>query len=69
MKVAEIIKQVLKQKGFRNLRDAAKALGISKELLRITVNKEHLPKDEILGMIADKLGLDRSALILAAHQE
>jgi hypothetical protein len=69
MKVAEIIKQVLKQKGFRNLRDAAKALGISQELLRLTVNKEHLPKDEILGMIADKLGLDRSALILAAHQE
>ncbi len=69
MKVAEMIKQVLKEKGFRNLRDAAKALGISKELLRLTVNKEHLPKDAILGMMADKLGLDRSALILAAHQE
>lgn len=69
MKVAEIIKQVLKQKGFRNMREAAKALGISHEILRLTVNKGHIPKDDMLGMIADKLGMDRSALILAAHQE
>lgn len=69
MKVAEMIMQVLEQKGYRNLRSAAKTLGISQELLRLTVNKGHIPKDSILGMIADKLGLDRSALILAAHQE
>lgn len=69
MKVADMIKQGLEQKGFRSLREASKALGISQELLRLTVNKGHLPKDNVLGMIAEKLGMDRSALLLAAHQE
>jgi hypothetical protein len=69
MKLAEILKQVLEQKGYRNLRSAAKTLGISPELLRLTVNQGHIPKDSILEMIADKLGLDRSALLLAAHKE
>ena len=69
MKVAEMIMQVLKQKGYRNLLSASKTLGISSELLRLTVNKGHIPKDSILEMIADKLGLDRSALLLAAHKE
>lgn len=69
MKVAEMIMKVLEQKGYRNLSSAAKSLGISKELLRITVNKGHIPKDSILEMIADKLGLERSALLLAAHQD
>lgn len=64
-----MIKQVLEKKGFRNLREAAKALGISQELLRVTVNEGHIPKDVMLGKIADKLGLDRSTLILTAHQE
>lgn len=69
MNVAEMIKQAMKQKGFRNMRSAAKTLGISSELLRLTINKGHLPKDSILEMIADKFGMDRSALLLAAHQE
>jgi hypothetical protein len=69
MKVAEMIKQVLEQKGYRNLRDASAALGISPELLRLTVNQGHIPKDSILEMIAEKLGIERSTLLLAAHQE
>ena len=69
MTVAEMIKQALEKKGYRNLRSAAKTLGISAELLRLTVNKGHIPKDSRLEMIADKLGLDRSALLLAAHKE
>ncbi len=69
MKVAEMIKQALEQKGFRTLREAAKALGISQELLRRTVNQGYLPKDSMLGKIAAKLGLDGSVLILTAHQE
>jgi hypothetical protein len=69
MKVAEMIKQVLEQKGFRNLRDASAALGISPELLRLTVNQGHIPKDSILEMIAEKLEIDRSTLLVAAHQE
>jgi hypothetical protein len=69
MTVAEIITHALEQKGYRNSRSAAKTLGISVELLRLTVKKGHIPKDSILEMIADKLGLDRSALLLAAHKE
>ncbi len=69
MKISDIIKQALEEKGFRNLKDASKALGVSSELLRVAINKGHIPKDRTLGMIAGKLGLDRSLLILAAHQE
>ena len=69
MKVAEMIMKALEQKGYRNLRSAAKGLGISTELLRLTVKLGHIPKDSSLDMLADKLGLDRSALLLAAHQE
>jgi transcriptional regulator with XRE-family HTH domain len=69
MKIAEMIRQALEKKGFKNLKDASKVLGISPELLRVTINKEHIPKDKTLMMIAGKLGLDKSVLILAAHQE
>ncbi len=69
MKVAEMIKRALEQKGLLTRKDAAKALGISQELLRITVSGGHIPKDAILAKIADKLGLDSAELILAAHKE
>jgi len=69
MKISEMIKQALEKKGFKNLKDASKVLGISPELLRVTINKGHIPKDKTLMMIANKLGLDKSVLILAAHQE
>ena len=69
MKIAEIIRQALEKKGFNNLKDASKVLGISPELLRVTINKGHIPKDSTLIVIANKLSLDKSMLILAAHQE
>ena len=69
MKISDIIRQALEKKGFKNLKDASKVLGISPELLRVTINKGHLPKDKTLIMIANKLGLDKSVLILSAHQE
>ena len=69
MKISEMIRQALEKKGFRNLKDASKVLGISPELLRVTINKGHIPKDKTLIMIANKLSLDKSVLILAAHQE
>lgn len=69
MKVSNMIKQALEKKGFRNLKDASKALGISPELLRVAINKGHIPKDTTLTIIANKLDLDKSSLILAAHQE
>ena len=69
MKISEMIRQALEKKGFRNLKDASKVLGISPELLRVTINKGHIPKDKTLIMIAAKLGIDKSVLILSAHQE
>ena len=69
MKISDTIKQALEKKGFRNLKDAATALEISPELLRVTLNKGHVPKDNTLSIIAEKLDLDESSLILAAHQE
>ncbi len=69
MKISDIIKQELEKKGFRNLKDASKVLGVSSELLRVAINKGHIPKDKTLGVIADKLGLDKSLMILAAHQQ
>jgi len=69
MKVSDMIRQALDKKGFRNLKDASKVLGISPELLRVTINKGHIPKDKTLIMISGKLGLDKSLLILSAHQE
>ncbi len=69
MRISDIIKQALEKKGFRNLKDASRALNVSSELLRVTINKGHIPKDRTLGMMADRLGLDRSLLILVAHQE
>ena len=69
MKISEMIRQALEKKGYKNLKDASKVLGISPELLRVTINKGHIPKDKTLMMIANKLSLDRAMLILAAHQE
>ena len=69
MDISEIIKNALEKKGFKNLKDASKALGISPELLRVTINKGHIPKDTTLSMIAKKLNLDMSVLVLSAHQQ
>jgi len=69
MKISEMIKNALDKKGYKNLKDASKMLGISPELLRVTINKGHIPKDNTLTMIAKKLNLDMSILVLAAHQE
>lgn len=69
MKTSEMIKKALDKKGFKNLKDASKVLGISPELLRVIINKGHIPKDTTLTMIAKKLNIDMSTLVLAAHQE
>ena len=69
MKLSEMIRTALDKKGFKNLKDASKVLGISPELLRVIINKGHIPKDNTLIMIAKKLKLDMSVLVLAAHQE
>jgi len=69
VKISDIISQAIETKGFRNLKDASKFLGISPEILRITMSKGHIPKDRTLSIIAQRLGLDVPVLILAAHKE
>src|SRR3974377_1686761 len=69
MKISDMIRKALEKKGFKNLKDASKVLGISPELLRVTINKGHIPKDKTLMVIASKLNLDKAVLILTAHQE
>jgi len=69
MKIAEMIREALEKKGYKNLKEASKMLGISPELLRVTINKGHIPKDNTLAMIAKKLNLEMSLLVLGAHQE
>lgn len=69
MKLSEMIKTAIEKKGYKNLKDASRALGFSPELLRVIINKGHLPKDSTLAQIAKKLGLEMPVLVLAAHQE
>lgn len=69
MNISDTIKEALEKKGLRSLKDASEELGISSELLRVILNKGHLPKDKTLGLIANKLGISAPHLILSAHQE
>jgi hypothetical protein len=69
MKLSEMIKKAMDKKGYKNLKDASKALGLSPELLRVIINKGHIPKDTTLKQIAKKLDLEMPLLVLAAHQE
>ena len=69
MTTSAMIRQALDKRGLTNLKEAAKALGISPELLRVTIKKGHIPKDKTLTKIASKLELDKTTMILTAHQE
>lgn len=69
MQISAIVRQELDKRGFANLKSAAQYLGVSTELLRMFVNKGRLPKDRLLIKIADRLGLDRASIVLAAHKQ
>jgi hypothetical protein len=69
MKIADMIRQALDEKGIQGLKDASNVLGVSYELLRVMLHEGHVPKDKTLGRIADKLGMDKPVLVMAAHQE
>ncbi len=68
MKISGMIKEQLEKRGLRNLKDSSQFLGISTELLRMIINKNHIPKDKTLLLIAKKLDLNAPVLVLAAHQ-
>ncbi len=69
MKLSEMIRDAIEKKGYKNLKDASKAMGLSPELVRVIINKGHIPKDSTLARIAKKLNLEMHVLVLAAHQE
>lgn len=69
MRLAKMIKNAIDKKGYKNLKDASRALGLSPELLRVIINKGHIPKDKTLAQIARKLDLEMPVLVLTAHQE
>lgn len=69
MKLAEIVQRELKKRGVGSLKEASRLLGISPELIRVIVTKGHVPKDRTLRIIAQKLGLELSSLVLTAHKQ
>jgi hypothetical protein len=69
MRLSRMIKAAIDKKGYKNFKDASKALGLSPELLRVIINKGHIPKDTTLTRMAKKLDLEPHVLVLAAHQE
>lgn len=69
MKLGEIVKAELKKRGIESLKEASRLLDISPELIRVILTKGHIPKDRTLRVIAQKLGLDLSSLVLTAHKQ
>lgn len=69
MRLAEIVQRELKKRGVGSLKEASRLLGISPELIRVIVTKGHVPKDRTLRIIAQKLDLELSSLVLTAHKQ
>ncbi len=69
MKLADIMQGELKKRKVGSLKDASRLLGISPELIRVILTKGHIPKDRTLRVIAQKLDLDLSSLVLMAHKQ
>jgi transcriptional regulator with XRE-family HTH domain len=69
MTISKILRRELNKRGLTVLNQAARYLGVSTELLRVTLSGKHIPKDKTLEKIAGRLGLDMSSLVLAAHRQ
>lgn len=69
MKLSDIVGRELAKRGLTTLKDAARFLGMSTELIRTILNGSRVPKDKNLIKIAERLGIEASALILAAHHQ
>ncbi|MDH4163246.1 MAG: hypothetical protein OEW15_11245 [Nitrospirota bacterium] len=69
MKLAEIIDRELKNRKVRSLKAASQLIGISAEIIRAILVKDHIPKDRTLRAIAQSLELDLSLLVIVAHQQ
>ena len=66
--VSELITRAVEQKGYRDLKECARAIGVPYDLLYKVVGG-HIPKDRQLIVYANKLGIDERVLILTAYRE
>jgi hypothetical protein len=69
MKLSDLLRQELAKRGLTSNMKSARFLGVSTEFVRMTLHKNHVPKDTKLVTIAGRLGIDATPLILAAHQQ
>lgn len=69
MKLSDLIRQELAKRGLKSCAASAHFLGVSVEFVRATLQKKHVPKDKSLISIAERLGIDATPLILAAHRQ
>src|SRR5512135_746295 len=68
-RLAILIRQELQKRGVTNLKEAARILDVSPELVRMVLNRGIAPKDSTLVKIARALGLEPAVLIMAAHRQ
>jgi transcriptional regulator with XRE-family HTH domain len=68
MKLSQILDRELSKRKFKTVAEAAHVLDVSAVLLRQILNGSHIPREKILIKIAERLGIEASELIFAAHK-
>jgi SOS-response transcriptional repressor LexA len=67
--LAELIKRRIRELGFEDIKECARAYDIPYELLRKVISDGHIPKDKTLLFYAEKLGMDAEELIRTAYRQ
>jgi SOS-response transcriptional repressor LexA len=67
--LAEMIKRRIRELGFEDIKDCARAYEIPYELLRKVISDGHIPKDKTLLFYAEKLEMDAEELIRTAYRQ
>jgi len=62
MKLSDLLRQELAKRGLTSYTKSARFLGVSVEFVRMTLQKQHVPKDKKLITIAERLGIDATPL-------
>lgn len=67
--LSRILREAVKEHGFEDVKECARATGVEYELLRKVIAGGHIPRDGQLIIYSEKLGLDPAILIRRAHYE
>ncbi|HUJ76256.1 MAG TPA: S24 family peptidase [bacterium] len=67
--LADILKARIKELGYTDIKEFARAFDVPYELLRKVISNGHLPKDKTLMVYAEKFNLDLSELISTVYQQ